>query len=364
MTEIKAKVLEALKTVEDPDFKKDLVSLGMVKNIEIKEKNIFIEIELTTPACPLKGQIQNDIETAVAKFLNSGEFGIEVEFSSNPGRWQQNTRLELPQVNHIIAVASGKGGVGKSTVAANLAVSLALSGAKVGLVDADVYGPSIPRIFGVEDYRPELTQYEGRDWMIPAFQYHVYLMSIGFLVPPEKAVAWRGPMASNALRQMITDTLWPQLDYLVVDLPPGTGDIQMTLAQMFQITGSVVVTTPQKLALMDARKSIDMFLLPAINIPVFGVIENMSYFRPPCCEEKKYYLFGKEGGKELAKKYDIPLLGEIPLVEDIMAESEMGIPIAVDVDHPQAEIFKNITANLVREIAKTLYVKHDEEKTS
>ncbi len=362
MKNIEEKIWEALKKVDDPDFKKDLVSLGMAKKVQVKDKTIFIEIELTTPACPLKGQIQNDIEKAVAETLGNKEFNVQVEFTSHPSRWQQNTRLELPQVNHIIAVASGKGGVGKSTVAANLAVSLALNGAKVGLVDADIYGPSIPRIFGVEDYRPELTQYQGRDWMIPAFQYHVYLMSIGFLVPPEKAVAWRGPMASNALRQMITDTLWPQLDYLVVDLPPGTGDIQMTLAQMFRLTGSVVVTTPQKLALMDAQKSIDMFLLPSINIPVFGVIENMSYFEPPCCQGTKYYLFGKEGGKELAKKYDIPLLGEIPLVEDIMEESEMGIPIAVDADHPQAQTFREITDNLVREISKKVFASQIEKK--
>ncbi len=350
-------IKNALKEVIDPDFKKDIVSLGMVKAIEPKDNILKIELELTTPACPLKSVFENNIREVLTKhnLLPEGT-ELVVEFSSNISKWSGGKTDLLPQVNYVIAVASGKGGVGKSTVAANIAVSLAQEGAQVGLLDADIYGPSIPKIFGVEGYTPEITKYKGVDFIVPVFKYHVHLMSIGFLIPPEKALAWRGPMASNALQQMIRDTLWPELDYLVVDLPPGTGDIQMTIAQILNLNGAVIVTTPQQLATIDAARAIDMFQIPSVNIPVLGVVENMSYFTPPELPDKKYYIFGKGGGEELAKKYNIPLLGQIPITEDVTTESEMGIPIAIDVDNPQAKAFKQISNNIIRELAKNIKV--------
>jgi ATP-binding protein involved in chromosome partitioning len=252
----------------------------------------------------------------------------------------------MPGVKKVIVVASGKGGVGKSTVAVNLAVSLAKTGASVGLMDADIYGPSIPIMFnlGQEDVIGE--NHDGKTYMLPIERYGIKLMSIGFLVDPDKALAWRGPMASGALKQLATETWWGDIDYLVVDMPPGTGDVQLTLAQTLPVTGAIIVSTPQQVALADVVRGVELFRNPALNIPVLGFVENMAYFTPAELPDNKYYIFGKDGGKALAEELNIPLLGQIPLVQSIREGGDEGTPIALQVGHPAAEAFAKIAKGL------------------
>ena len=263
----KDNIIDALRTVDDPDLKKDLVTLNMIRNVIVKEKEISFTVVLTTPACPLKEKIRKDCEDAVRK-IASPDFAIKIEMTSEVTSLNQNQ--ELKGVKNVIAVASGKGGVGKSTVAANLAVALAMSGAKVGLVDADIYGPSIPLFFGLQGERPHVINIAGKDLLVPFIKYGVKLNSIGFLVEPGQAVVWRGPMASKALQQLIFDTNWEELDYLIIDMPPGTGDIHLTLVQRLPVTGVLIVTTPQEVALADARKGAEMFRMPQVNVPILG----------------------------------------------------------------------------------------------
>ncbi|MCS7074971.1 MAG: Mrp/NBP35 family ATP-binding protein, partial [Bacteroidia bacterium] len=267
-------VWNALRQVDDPDLKRDIVSLGMVKDLKIEGKRVSFTVVLTTPACPMKEMIQTACIRAV-QLLVSPEVEVQVTMSAHVT--SQPNKQSFAGIKNIIAVASGKGGVGKSTIASNLAISLAQLGAKVGLLDADIYGPSIPVMFGLEEARPFVQQLEGKNKMIPLEKYGIQLNSIGFLVEKSQAIVWRGPMASNALRQLISDTLWDNLDYLVIDLPPGTGDIHITIAQGLPLTGAIIVTTPQEVALSDARKGIAMFLAPAVNVPVLGIVENMSW---------------------------------------------------------------------------------------
>lgn len=344
----KEKVLKALSTVEDPDLKKDLVTLKMIEDIDIKDNTIHFTVVLTTPACPLKELIRKNCEKAIEE-----EFGPEVEtvitMTSNVTTIRDNTPM-LPGVKNIIAVASGKGGVGKSTVTANLAVALAKTGAKVGIIDADIFGPSIPTMFNCEHEQPSLSQQDGRNLIIPIEQYGVKLISIGFLTPPEHAVVWRGPMAGSALKQFLADTQWGELDYLLIDLPPGTSDIHLTLVQTVPVTGAIIVTTPQKVAVADARKGLAMFRQPQINVPVLGVVENMAYFTPEELPDHKYYLFGKEGGLKLAEDSDVPFLGEIPLVQSIRESGDSGYP-AVMKDDITAESFRVLAETLARQIA-------------
>lgn len=344
----KDNVLNAMREVIDPDLKRDLVSLNMVKNIKIEENKVSLDVELTTPACPLKEMIRKDCLSALTYHLGDG-----VEFDINMTSVVTTIREDaplLPGVKNIIAVASGKGGVGKSTTAANLAVALAKTGAAVGLIDADIFGPSIPTMFNCEFEQPGIVQENGKNYIIPIQQYGVKLISIGFLAPPENAVVWRGPMASSALKQFIGDTKWGELDYLLIDLPPGTSDIHLTLVQTVPVTGAVIVTTPQKVALADARKGVAMFKQPQINVPVLGLVENMAYFTPEELPNNKYYIFGENGGKKLAEEQNIPLLGQIPIVQSIRESGDSGYP-AVMKDDITGKAYGELAESVARQVA-------------
>lgn len=341
-------ILKALSTVEDPDLKRDLVSLNMIRDVEVGPGKISFTVVLTTPACPLKEKIRQDCEEAV-RTLVGPDTAIDIQITSSVTSIRDNAPL-LPQVKNIVAIASGKGGVGKSTVTANLAVALAHSGAKVGLIDADIFGPSIPTMFNCVYEQPHVKQVNGRNVIVPIEQYGVKLISIGFLAPPDSAVIWRGPMASSALKQFFTDSDWGELDYLLIDLPPGTSDIHLTLVQTVPVTGAVIVTTPQKVALADATKGLAMFRQPQINVPVLGIVENMAYFTPAELPGNKYYIFGKDGGKSLAEQYNVPLLGQIPLVQSIRESGDVGLP-AVMQEGPAAEAFLALAKALARRIA-------------
>jgi ATP-binding protein involved in chromosome partitioning len=348
MSITKEEILKALRTVNDPDLKKDLVTLNMVRDIVIGDKKVSFTVVLTTPACPLKEKIRKDCEEAVSKEVGS-DYTLTITMTSSVTSLRDNAPL-LPGVKNIIAIASGKGGVGKSTVTTNLAVALAQAGAKVGLIDADIFGPSIPVMFNCEREQPEVNVINGKNYIIPLEHYGVKLMSIGFLAPTDSAVIWRGPMASAALKQFISDTVWGDLDYLLIDLPPGTSDIHLTLVQTVPVTGAVIVTTPQKVALADANKGLAMFKQPQINVPVLGIIENMAYFTPEELPDNKYYIFGKDGGKNLAEKYQVPLLGQIPLVQGIRESGDSGLP-AVLKEGITAQAFKDLAESLARQIA-------------
>src|ERR1700754_3602699 len=331
----KEQILSALSHVEEPDLKKDLVTLNMIEDIAISDNKVSFSVILTTPACPLKALIENACRNAILHFV-SKEAVININMTSRVTS-QKNTGV--PGVKNIIAVASGKGGVGKSTVAANLALGLAKSGAKVGMIDADIYGPSVPIMFGLEGARPQASEVGGKTRIEPIEKYGIKLLSIGFFTDPNQPIPWRGPMASTAVKQLFNDADWGDLDYLVVDLPPGTGDIHITVTQSFPVTGAVIVTTPQNVALADARKGIGMFLMPAINVPLLGIVENMSYFTPAELPENKYYIFGKGGGHKLAEQLDVPFLGEIPLVKGISESGDAGKPTIMDEDGPMTSAF-------------------------
>jgi len=346
----KEKVLEALSNVQEPDLGKDLVTLNMVKDIAIEGNYVSFTVVLTTPACPMKDMIKNACINAI-KLLVNKEATVQVNFTSNTTTKRTDEGAVLPKVKNIIAVVSGKGGVGKSTVAANLALALSQGGAKVGLMDADIYGPSVPIMFGVRGERPMMMEIEGKGMIVPLEKYGIKLMSIGLLVDEKNAVVWRGPMASSAIRQFVTDVYWDELDYLVVDMPPGTGDIHLTLMQTVPVTGSVIVTTPQDVALADAKKGIAMFGQAQMNVPIIGLVENMSYFTPAELPENKYYIFGKEGGKRLAEEYDLPFLGQIPLVQSIREGGDSGVPIMMSDDAVSRKAFEGFASYVVRSIA-------------
>jgi ATP-binding protein involved in chromosome partitioning len=343
-----ADILKALSTVEDPDLKRDLVTLNMIKDVKVEPKKVSFTVVLTTPACPLKEKIRQDCEDAVEK-VTGPDVDIDILMTSSVTTLRDNAPL-LPGVKNIIAIASGKGGVGKSTVTSNLAVALAQTGAKVGLIDADIYGPSIPVMFNCEHEQPMVKQVNGKNIIIPIEQYNVKLISIGFLAPPDSAVVWRGPMASSALKQFFSDADWGELDYLLIDLPPGTSDIHLTMVQTVPVTGAVIVTTPQKVALADANKGMAMFKQPQINVPILGVVENMAYFTPEELPDNKYYIFGKDGGKNLSEKHGVPLLGQIPLVQSIRESGDSGLP-AVMKEGITADAFTDLAESLARQIA-------------
>jgi ATP-binding protein involved in chromosome partitioning len=345
------KILAALKTVQEPDLGKDIVTLNMVKDIAIEGNYVSFTVVLTTPACPLKDMIKNACINAV-KTLANEDAVVKVNFTSNTSSMRTDNKAVLAGVKNIIAVVSGKGGVGKSTVAANLALAISKSGAKVGLMDADIYGPSVPIMFGVRGQRPMMVEIGGKGLIAPLERYGIKLISIGLLVDEKSAVVWRGPMASSAIRQFITDVYWDELDYLVVDMPPGTGDIHLTLMQTVPVTGAVIVTTPQDVALADAKKGIAMFGQAQMNIPVIGLVENMSYFIPAELPNNKYYIFGKEGGKRLADEYDIPFLGQIPLVQSIREGGDTGVPVMMSDDIITKKAFEGFADQVVRSIAK------------
>jgi len=347
----KDKVLQALSNVQEPDLGKDLVTLNMVQDIEINGNDVSFTVVLTTPACPLKDMIGNACVNAI-KILVSKEANVKINFTSNTTSKRTDPGSVLPKVKNIIAVVSGKGGVGKSTVSANLALALSQGGAKVGLMDADIYGPSVPIMFGVRGERPMMMDVgNDKGMIVPLEKYGIKLMSIGLLVDEKNAVVWRGPMASSAIRQFVTDVFWDELDYLVVDMPPGTGDIHLTLVQTVPVTGVVIVTTPQDVALADAKKGIAMFGQAQVNVPIIGLVENMSYFTPAELPNNKYYIFGKEGGKRLAEEYDLPFLGQIPLVQSIREGGDKGLPIMVSNDEITKKAFEEFAGAAVRSIA-------------
>lgn len=342
-------VLDALRNVDDPDLKKDLVTLGMVKDVVVKGNDVSFTVVLTTPACPMKDMIQKACINAILHYVNK-EANVTVNMTANVTAGNTN-KPKLDGIKNIVAIASGKGGVGKSTVASNLAVALAMKGAKVGLIDADIYGPSIPIMFNVADERPAMRNVDGKNKMVPVESYGVKLLSIGFFAETNQAVAWRGPMATKALSQLIGDADWGELDYLLIDLPPGTGDIHLSLAQLVPLTGAIIVSTPQQVALADVQKGVAFFMMPAINVPVLGIIENMSYFTPAELPLNKYYIFGKDGAGNLATSLGIQLLGQIPLVQSICEAGDAGRPVVLQQTTPQAIAFLEIAGNVAQQIA-------------
>ncbi len=343
-------ILKALSNVQEPDLGKDLVTLNMIKDLKVDGNQVSFTIVLTTPACPMKDLMKNASENAI-KLLVNKEAIVQVNFTANTTTLRKSEDAVLANVKNIIAVVSGKGGVGKSTVSANLALALAEGGAKVGLMDADIYGPSVPIMFGVRGQRPLMKDAGDKGIILPLEKYNIRLMSIGLLVDEKDAVVWRGPMASSAIRQFITDVDWGELDYLVIDMPPGTGDIHLTIMQTVPVTGVVIVTTPQNVALADAKKAIAMFGQANIKVPIIGLVENMAYFTPAELPDNKYYLFGKEGGKRLAEEYDLPFLGQIPLVQTIREGGDEGVPAMVGTDEVSKEALRAVVSQAVRQIA-------------
>ena len=335
-----------MQTVRYPGTGKDIISMEMLEDdIRIDGNSVSFSLIFDKPTDPFMKSIVKSAETAVK--LKAGQ-GVQVEVKV---KTRQAPRPEgpdlLPGVKNIIAVASGKGGVGKSTVAANLAVALAGLGYKVGLLDADIFGPSMPKMFHTEDARPYAENKDGRDLIVPVEQYGIKLLSIGYFVDPGQAVLWRGAMASNALKQLIADADWGELDYFVIDMPPGTSDIHLTLVQTLGLTGAVIVSTPQEVALADARKGIDMFKNEKVNVPVLGLVENMAWFTPAELPENKYYLFGKEGCKRLAEELGVPLLGQIPIVQSICEGGDNGEPVALNPDTITGLAFRNLAQSVV-----------------
>ncbi len=343
----KEQVLNALSNVEEPDLKKDLVTLNMIQDIHIDGNRLSFSVVLTTPACPLKGLIENACRNAIGHFI-SKDIEVSINMTSQVTAQRNNG---VPGVKNIIAVASGKGGVGKSTVAANLALGLAATGAAVGLLDADIYGPSLPIMFGLEGARPAATQQNGKTRIEPIEKYGLKLLSIGFFTDPNQPVPWRGPMVSTAVKQLFNDADWGQLDYLVVDLPPGTGDIHITVTQSFPVAGAVIVTTPQNVALADAKKGIGMFMMDAINVPILGIVENMAYFTPAELPQNKYFIFGKDGGKKLAEQLEVPLLAEIPLVKGISDAGDAGMPAILQDDNILKEAFIDMAKHVAQQVS-------------
>ena len=340
----KEDVLKSLSNVIDPDIKKDLVSLNMIKNIKIEDKTVSFDIELTTPACPLKEKIKNDCLKELEKTNN--EVSYNINFTSNVIPFDKNSIVK--NIKNIIAITSGKGGVGKSTISSNIAVGLSKMGAKVGLIDADIFGPSIPTMFNCENEQPIFKKDDGKNLIVPIEQYGIKLVSMGLLVPKDKAIIWRGPMASSAMKQLIIDVDWGELDYLIVDLPPGTSDIHITLSQNFPVTGSVIVTTPQKVSTIDAEKAIAMFNQEKTKVSILGIIQNMSHFISN--DGDKHFIFGEDGGKELSQKLDLELLGDIPIDKNISKSSDSGYPVVLK-DENSSKLFEEVCHNIARKIA-------------
>ena len=338
-------VLDALRTVIDPDLHRDLVTLKMIKEVVIDGATVAFTLDLTTPACPMKDKIEGDCRAAVSQIDGVGEIKINITATVRQNQSRGVEQISLPTVKNIIAVASGKGGVGKSTVSANLACALAQTGAKVGLLDADIYGPSIPMIMGVEGAQLEVD--ESRQMLVPIERYGVEIISMGFLTRATSAVIWRGPMVSKAIQQFLRDVRWGEIDYLIVDLPPGTGDAQLTLSQAIPITGVVVVMTPQDVAASVAVKAIAMFR--KLDVPILGIVENMSYFVCPTCNAR-HEIFSNGGGRHAAELLETPFLGEIPLHGNIRAEADEGTPtVVISPDSAEAQAFHAVASEVARQ---------------
>jgi len=348
----KAAVLEALSKISAPGEGVNLVESGAVTNVQIFGDEVTVDISIANPSL----QARKKTEVEVLKIIHSevyekAKITVNVKVVTPPKAASNEIKGKLiPGIQNIVAIASGKGGVGKSTVTANIAVTLAKMGFKVGVLDADIYGPSIPLMFDVSAEKPLAVSIDGKSKMKPVENYGVKVLSIGFFTQPNQAVIWRGPMAAKALNQMIFDAHWGELDFLLLDLPPGTGDIHLSIMQSLPVTGAVVVSTPQEVAVADARKGVAMFMQEAINVPVLGVVENMAYFTPEELPDNKYYIFGKEGAQNLASDLKIPFLGEVPLVQSIREAGDVGRPAALQEEGPLKEAFEEITRNVVREL--------------
>ena len=351
----KNQVYKALETISVPGEGENMVASGAVKNVVCFGEEVIVDVTITNPSLQAKKKTEVSILQAVHKHVYE-KAQVEVRLKVEAPAKKDNPNLikgkPIPGIKNIIAVASGKGGVGKSTVTANLAVTLSQMGFQVGLLDADIYGPSAPIMFDVAQERPLSVNVDGKSKMKPVENYGVKVLSIGFFTQPDQAVIWRGPMASKALNQMIFDAAWGELDFLLIDLPPGTGDIHLSIMQSLPITGAVVVSTPQTVALADARKGIAMFNQETIQVPVLGVIENMAYFTPAELPENKYYIFGQAGAKYLAADMDVPFLGEIPLVQSIREAGDIGRPAALQQDTPLTDALEEITRNVVEQTVK------------
>ena len=345
-------ILKALETITIAGEGKNMVESGAVKNVITFGDEVVVDLVLSTPAMHIKKRAEDDIKKLVHEQFSKDvvvKVNIKIEAKENPNEIKGKS---IPGISNVIAVASGKGGVGKSTITANLAVSLAKMGFKVGVLDADIYGPSMPIMFDVENEKPISIDVDGKSKMKPIVSYEIKLLSIGFFTSPSQAVIWRGPMAAKALNQMIFDADWGDLDFMLIDLPPGTGDIHLSIMQSMPITSAVIVSSPQDVALADARKGVSMFMADSINVPVLGIIENMAYFTPQELPENKYYIFGKEGAKNLAEDLQVPFLGEVPLVQSIREAGDYGRPAALQTDSPLEIVFEEIARNVVQETVK------------
>ena len=345
-------ILKALETITVAGEGKNMVESGAVANVITFGDEVVVDLVLHTPAMHIKKRAEDDIKKTIHDLVSPDakvkvNTKVEAAVTENPNQIKGKA---IPGIKNIIGVASGKGGVGKSTVTANLAVSLAKMGFSVGILDADIYGPSMPIMFDVESEKPISVTIDGKSKMKPVESYEVKILSIGFFTSPSQAVIWRGPMASKALNQMIFDADWGELDFMLVDLPPGTGDIHLSIVQALPITGVVIVSTPQAVALADAKKGVSMFMSDAINVPVLGIIENMAYFTPEELPENKYYIFGKEGAKNLAEDLEVPFLGEVPIVQSIREAGDFGRPAAMQTGSLIETVFEEITRNVVREV--------------
>ena len=341
-------VLKALETVTIAGEGKNMVESGAIQNVLTFGDEVVVEVTLATPALHIKKRAEADIIKTIQEKISADakvKVNIKVESPEKP----EIKGKSIPGIKNIIAVASGKGGVGKSTTTANLAVTLAKMGFSVGILDADIYGPSMPIMFDVETEKPISVVVDGKSKMKPIESYEVKILSIGFFTAPSQAVIWRGPMASKALNQMIFDADWGELDFMLIDLPPGTGDIHLSIVQSLPITGAVIVSTPQAVALADAKKGVAMFQSDSINVPVLGIIENMAYFTPEELPENKYYIFGKEGAKNLAEDLEVPFLGEVPIVQSIREAGDYGRPAALQTASPLEKVFEEIARNVVQE---------------
>jgi ATP-binding protein involved in chromosome partitioning len=343
-------ILDALRHVEDPDFKKDLVTLNMIRDIELDGNKVSFTLVLTTPACPIKDLLKNNCIEAI-KTRVSADLEVNITITSEVTSIRNSEINILPSVKNIICIASGKGGVGKSTMSVNLAYALAATGASVGLIDADIHGPSIPIMMGLKHVKPQVREIKGKHYMIPIEKDGIKVLSIGFMVDERQAVVWRGPMVTSALRQFITDVIWGKLDYLLIDMPPGTGDVHLSITQTVPLTGVIIVTTPQQVAVADARKAIAMYRLPEMNVPILGLVENMAWFSPAELPDNKYFIFGKGGGKQLADSYEIPFLGEVPLIQAIMEGAESGEPAAGSNNEEISQFYQRIAENAAQQIA-------------
>lgn len=338
-------VLDALKQIIDPDLRKDIVTLGFIKDLAIDGGNVSFRIVLTTPACPVKEEMETQANELVSKLEGVASVKVTMDAEVPKGRGIANN-VAVPGVKNIIAVSSGKGGVGKSTVAVNLAVALSLQGAKVGIMDADVYGPNVPLMLGVGFHQPEVENGQ----LKPIEKHGVKMISMAVLAPPDKPMVLRGPMLHGIVRQFLSDVNWGELDYLVVDMPPGTGDVQLSLAQLVPVQGAILVTTPQNVSLADVRRALAMF--EQVAVPVIGLVENMSYFIPPDMPEKRYDIFGSGGGSKFADKFNIPFLGEVPLGMEVRESGDAGIPVVISQpDSPQAKAFCKVAEEVARQVS-------------